>query len=71
MYTSILFVDTYILQATAWLMCFGVTVFFDMILMEFIVEFFIAIIYACRKTSQVGAEFGEFLNRMKTIKALS
>ena len=69
-YTSIVFCASYSVQSLAWFVCFVVTVFFDLVLFEFLTELRIAMVYACRKSSEAGASVGEFLNRMKNIKSL-
>ena len=69
-YMSFTFYSVWKVQNLAFIYTFGITVSIDFVILEFIYELFLAIIYMQRKTSALLRRIGEFLNRLRNHRCM-
>ena len=69
-YMSFTFYSVWKVQNLAFIYTFGITVSIDFVILEFIYELFLAIIYMQRKTSALLRRVGEFLNRLRNHRCM-
>ena len=69
-YISVAFTAVWSVQKDAWLITFIISMIFDLIIFELLIEVIIGAFFACRKNSECLRGFGEWLNRVRCYRTL-
>ena len=69
-YITLIFTAVWNFQRSAWVACFILTLFFDLVVGEFLIEGICAFCYSKRVTSDFHKKLGESLNRLRCYRTL-